>query len=215
MKRKYAVFDWDGTLADTYPIILDAYHYTFNKMGILKIDDDDIKKIISTLQNKDILGYFFKERQNEAVKYFYEYIEQYHTKNLKPIEGAAQLLEYCKKKDIICYLLTNKKTYFIYKEMEKLGFQKYFKKVVAAGEYSQDKPHPTACLAVFDGILPPVNQIVVIGDGAADVKTANVYKKGNQRARCIILDPKNQYCGETPDDKVKYLVDIQNLLERE
>ena len=63
MKYKYAVFDWDGTLADTYPVISAAYDYTFDKMGLLRIPYDEIKRITSTLQNKDTLGYVFKERQ--------------------------------------------------------------------------------------------------------------------------------------------------------
>mgnify|MGYP001516059557 CR=1 FL=1 len=63
MKYKYAVFDWDGTLADTYPVISAAYDYTFDKMGLLRIPYDEIKRITSTLQNKDTLGYVFKERR--------------------------------------------------------------------------------------------------------------------------------------------------------
>lgn len=76
MKYKYAVFDWDGTLADTYPVISAAYDYTFDKMGLLRIPYDEIKRITSTLQNKDTLGYVFKERRDEAAGYFYEYIEK-------------------------------------------------------------------------------------------------------------------------------------------
>ena len=79
MKYKYAVFDWDGTLADTYPVISAAYDYTFDKMGLLRIPYDEIKRITSTLQNKDTLGYVFKERRDEAAGYFYEYIEKFHT----------------------------------------------------------------------------------------------------------------------------------------
>ena len=55
MKYKYAVFDWDGTLADTYPVISAAYDYTFDKMGLLRIPYDEIKRITSTLQNKATL----------------------------------------------------------------------------------------------------------------------------------------------------------------
>ena len=142
MKYKYAVFDWDGTLADTYPVISAAYDYTFDKMGLLRIPYDEIKRITSTLQNKDTLGYVFKERRDEAAGYFYEYIEKFHTDRLAPMFGAEKLLGFCREKGLECYLITNKKTRFIKEELEKLGFGKYFKKVVAAGEYAEDKPHP-------------------------------------------------------------------------
>ena len=131
MKYKYAVFDWDGTLADTYPVISAAYDYTFDKMGLLRIPYDEIKRITSTLQNKDTLGYVFKERRDEAAGYFYEYIEKFHTDRLAPMFGAEKLLGFCCEKGLECYLITNKKTRFIKEELEKLGFGKYFKKVVA------------------------------------------------------------------------------------
>ena len=134
MKHKYAVFDWDGTLADTYPVISAAYDYTFDKMGLLRIPYDEVKRITSTLQNKDTLGYIFKERRDEAAGYFYEYIEKYHTDRLAAMPGAAELLEYCRRAGMEIYLITNKKTRFIHEEIEKLGFGAYFKKVVAAGE---------------------------------------------------------------------------------
>ena len=215
MKRKYVVFDWDGTLADTYPVIAAAYDYTFDKMGLARIPYDEIKRITSTLQNKDILGYVFNERREEAGRYFYEYIEKYHTEKLAPMPGAAALLNFCRDNGLACFLLTNKKTKFIREELEKLGFAKYFKKVVAAGECPQDKPHPVACRAVFENSLPPADEIVVIGDGEADVLTADAFADDKQKARCIIYDPKHKYKGKAQTDKVEKLSDVPALLERE
>ena len=213
MKFKYVVFDWDGTLADTYPVISAAYDYTFDKMGLLRIPYDEIKRITSTLQNKDTLGYVFKDRKDEAAKYFYEYIEKCHTERLTPMTGAKELLESCRNSGLNCYLITNKKTKFIAEEMQKLGFDKYFKKVVAAGEYDQDKPHPTACHALFDNKLPEADEIAVIGDGEADVKTAATYDRDGKKATCILYDPKNKYHGSEPDFKVSNLCDAIKILE--
>lgn len=56
MSIKYVVFDWDGTLADTYPVISAAYDYTFDTLGLPRIPYDEVKRITSTLQNKDTLA---------------------------------------------------------------------------------------------------------------------------------------------------------------
>ena len=66
MSIKYVVFDWDGTLADTYPVISAAYDYTFDTLGLPRIPYDEVKRITSTLQNKDTLGCIFGERKQEA-----------------------------------------------------------------------------------------------------------------------------------------------------
>ena len=100
MRYKYAVFDWDGTLADTFPVILSAYDYVFEKMKLNKISSDDLKRILSSVQNKDVLGQIFGQQKNEAAKYFYEYISENHGKNLQPQPGAKELLDFCKRSGI-------------------------------------------------------------------------------------------------------------------
>ena len=32
--RTFVIWDWDGTLADTYPVTNGAYAYTFKKLGM-------------------------------------------------------------------------------------------------------------------------------------------------------------------------------------
>ena len=212
MKHKYIVFDWDGTLADTYPVISAAYDYIFDKIGQKRVPYAEIKQITSTLQNKDILGFVFKDKKEEAARYYYEYIEKFHTQNLKAFDGAEDLLKFCKDKNLKIFLLTNKKTKYIGEELKKLGLSQYFDKVVAAGECVQDKPHPIACFALFDGEKPKAEEVLVIGDGDADVKTAHCYDTENYRADVVICDRNDTYCGEEPTYKVKSLAEVKDII---
>jgi len=210
VRYKYAVFDWDGTLADTFPVILSAYDYTFEKLKLKKISSDELRRILSAVQNKDVLEYVFGEQKEEAAEYFYGYINANHDKNLKPQPGAKELLDFCKRIGVESYLITNKRTKFINQELSLLGFDKYFKKVVAAGEYEEDKPHPLACQALFDYKLPQAKEIVVIGDGEADVRTAQALNG----ADCIIFDPLHRYKGVAPTYKIDFLNQAEKILEK-
>ncbi len=173
---KYAVFDWDGTIAETYPVIVGAYRYVFEKLGMESPTESEIKDVIGCVQNKDIFSYFFKAEQiAEAKKLYYDYIEKFHTKNLRPMSGAKELLDFCVANHIKPLLMTNKRTKYIQEELKILGFERYFSKVVAAGELAQDKPHQLACNALFEGKIPPAREIVVIGDGKADVEVAKCF----------------------------------------
>ena len=117
MVYKYVVFDWDGTLADTYPVLSAAYDYAFTKLNMPSISYDEVKRITSTLQNRDTLGCMFGEKKEEAAKYFYEYIEKHHTEKLLPFDGAKDVLEYCKNSGKLIYLIINKSKQYIHDEI--------------------------------------------------------------------------------------------------
>lgn len=171
---KHAVFDWDGTLADTYPVLYAAYCAAARGLNVPEPLLDDIQKVTGTLQNKNVMQHLFGEKEVEAKKYFYDYIENNHLEKLKTMKGAKDVLDFCRQNGIKSYLLTNKKKKYLDEELKHLGFDGYFEKIVTAGLYEHDKPHPVACEALFDGKIPPHNEIIVIGDGGSDAKAAEV-----------------------------------------
>lgn len=215
MGIKHVVFDWDGTLADTYPVISAAYNYTFDKLSLPRIPYDEVKRITSTLQNKDTLGYIFGERKPEASEAYYEFIAAHHATNLEAMPYAKDLINYCRCLGLKCYLITNKKTLYVAEEIEKIGFNGLFDKVIAAGEYAEDKPHPIATHAVFSGTLPDADTILVIGDGEADVKVARTYDHDGKKAKCLIYDPKQKYNGMEPDYKIGNWQDAIPVIDKE
>ncbi len=210
---RHIVFDWDGTLADTYPVLSAAYAHAFISLGMTPISYDEIKKITSTVQNKDSLQCIFGERKEEARKLFYDYIEQHHATNLEPIANAQKLLDYCKENNINCYMVTNKKRKYFLEECDKLGFTKYFTNIVTAGDFEEDKPHPLATRAVFQNKMPEPEDILMIGDGLADYKTARTYDREDKKAKCIIYDPQNKYTGEQPDYTISDLLEVIDILK--
>lgn len=213
MKIQHVVFDWDGTLADTYPVISAAYNYTFDKLGLPRIPYDEVKRITSTLQNKDTLGHIFGQRKPEASAAYYEFIAAHHASNLETMPGAREVIDFCHSQNLKTYLITNKKTLYVAEEIEKVGFKGLFDKVIAAGEYAEDKPHPIATHAVFDNELPPSDTILVIGDGEADYNVARTYDHDNQKAQCILYDPKHKYQGPQPDHIVTEFNEIIGIIK--
>ena len=107
MTVRYVVVDWDGTLADTYPVIAAAYRHTFNALGMPPIDYAEIKRLTSTLANKDTLGFIFGDKKEQAKQAYYAYIEANHKTKLQPIPHAKELLDFCKSKGMQLYLLSN------------------------------------------------------------------------------------------------------------
>lgn len=225
----HIVWDWDGTLADTYPVTNSAYAYTFKKLGMEEktISFAEVKKITSTLQNKDVLGCIFGERKEEARKHFYKYVGENHAKDLEPIKGAKHILEYCNQKKFKSYLLSNKtnkkiesegRDAYLTQELEQLGMKKYFSKIVGAGEYEQDKPSLIASRAILgnENEFPKLNKndlIIVVGDGEADLKVAQNYKDAGLNTVSVLYDPNDVYSGKiAPDYKIKNISSVSHAI---
>lgn len=183
---KYAVFDWDGTLADTYPAIVGGYKYVFQALGLPVPSREEIEQKTAKAQNKNVLACFFDDAQiNQAKELYYAYIKEHHLDTLKAVQGAKEVLDFCVNNKIEPRLISNKRRPYLEAELQHLGFETYFAKIVCAGEYEYDKPHRVACEALFDFALFKADEVVVIGDGAADVEVAKVYG-----AKSIILGNK-------------------------
>lgn len=215
MKFKHIVFDWDGTLADTYPVISNAYEHTFQSLRLQPLPYLEIKKITSTLPNKDILGHIFSTHKEEAKKIYYDYISQHHLDHLSPMPFAKDLLTFCKQNNLKSYLLSNKRRPFLLEEISFLKFDSFFENIVAAGDTTEDKPSPKASHFIFNNTLPSADSILVIGDGEADYKVARTYDHAGKHCSCIIYNPTQQYSGPKPDFTITSLKDIMPLLTME
>ena len=111
-------------------------------------------------------------------------------------------------------MLSNKQRLYLLAETNKLGFTGYFSKIVAAGDCSQDKPHPLAVKAVFDNNIPPSDSILVIGDGLADWQTARTLDEKGSKTICAIYDPSNTFSQEKPDYHLKNLDELVSILKK-
>lgn len=200
---KYAVFDWDGTLADTYPVLYAAYCDVARQLQLPEPLYEDVKKITGTVQNKNVLPTLFGSKADEAKVFFYRYIENCHLKHLKMIDGASELLNFCIQNKIEPLLLTNKKQKYLNEELKHLKLEGYFKSIVPAGLYQEDKPHPIACKALFQGHIPPKGEVIVIGDGGSDIQAADVLG-----AKSIILGERTK-----GDYNIKNLIEAIDIIK--
>ncbi len=215
MAVRYVVFDWDGTLADTYPVISAAYQHAFEVLGMPSIDYSEIKKITSTLANKDMLGFVFGDKKEQARQAYYSYIEANHKKGLRAVPHAKELLDFCRSKGWQLYLLSNKKRAYLCEELKYLGFDDYFSKIIAAGDFPEDKPNPQTVRALFGEVMPDADDILVIGDGMADWKTSQALSHSGKNSRCIIYDPQKKFSQASPDYIVSDVADIITILRNE
>ena len=87
------LFDWDNTLVDTWPTIVECYHDTFTALGHAPWTAQQVKdRAHGSL--RDAFPALFGDRAGEAEKVFYETFLRIHLERLTPLPGAAELLEH-------------------------------------------------------------------------------------------------------------------------
>ncbi len=172
-RYKAVIYDCDGVMFDSLEANCIFYHEIFNHMGVsLDRGDADVMRVIHTYANRDVLKYFFpeKERLEEAVS-FARSINYLNLIHLMKIEsGLLETLDQLKGR-VHLAICTNRST-SMDAVLEGFNMTNYFGYVMTAVKASFPKPHPDPLLRILThyGLKP--EEALFIGDSALDSQAA-------------------------------------------
>ncbi len=173
-KPDVVLFDWDGTLVDTKPLIVEALNKTFEKMNHSKrvtVEDFDKNPGHSL---KDSFPHMFKDQAQDALECFYQHIEEHHLSLLTLLPGADDLLSLLKEKNIKIGIISNKRGDILRKEIKHLKLDDYFFNIIGSGDLERDKPCPSVVNnSLMNTGVDKGKNIWFIGDSIVDMTCAN------------------------------------------
>ncbi len=168
------VFDWDGTLVSTLPLLHKAHNHAREVLGLSLWSLEEYKSHMH--QSARVLyPNLYAERADEAYEALYNYVEEHHLRELETLDGAEEILQLLVEKNIPSILVSNKTHRYLLKEVEVLGWQKYFSGVIGAGEAEKDKPekHPVIHIMKEMGLSSSlIENAIFVGDTGTDIKCA-------------------------------------------
>lgn len=171
-KPKAILFDWDNTLADTWPTIYQAMKETFVSMGHEPWTFEETKQRVHR-SLRDSFPEIFGERWQEAGDMYLSNFRRIHLEKLTPLEGAEEVLEALAGSDIYVALVSNKTGENLRMEVDHIGWNDYFKKVIGAKDAEEDKPSIKPVLMALDGSgINPGKDVWFIGDSITDLECA-------------------------------------------
>ena len=173
---KTIIFDYDGTLHDSFVIYKKAFLYSFSylvsqkKLSNKVWKDDEIKAFLGK-NPQDMWESFKPNLDAETIQYASQIIstsmiEQIESKQAKLYDGALEVLSYLKKKGYKLIYLSNSKTY--YKEMNTKMFSLdlYFDKIICSHDYGFIRK-----IDIINKIQDELNkEIAVVGDRIYDIE---------------------------------------------
>ena len=175
-----AIFDLDGTLADTALDLLNAGNLTFEEMGInyrlIKNRDEGIssKGGRSTIRQGlfHSNGFVDEKIVDSLYPIFLKNYEKVINDNSVLYEGTLEMLNYLKSNKIQLGVCTNKPKEQADILLKKLNIHSFFEIVVGPDTYSCPKPNPKPLLKTIDYLGASIQSAVFVGDTNTDYMTS-------------------------------------------
>ena len=167
------VFDWDNTLVDSWPAIMEAINLTRAKFG-QEIWTMEGIKANCTRAARESFPEWFGNRWEEAYEFYYQGFDEIRKRRqITTLNGAEELLIWLQEQAIPAFVVSNKRGDYLRIEAEKLGWNKYFKAIVGAQDAPRDKPaREHVDFALSQGGINAHSSVWFVGDSETDVKCA-------------------------------------------
>lgn len=181
------LFDWDNTLVDTWPCIIQAMNATLTAMGHPTWSEDEAKARIAKSM-RDAFPALFGDRWPQAKEIFQSSFASVHLQMLEALSGAEQLLQTAQRLGLYVAVVSNKSGPFLRAEAKQLGWEPYFRALVGAGDAVNDKPaRDPVTMALADSGLSDMSRVWFVGDNRVDMECG--YGAG---CRTVLLHPDPQ-----------------------
>lgn len=165
------IFDWDNTLVDTWPIIHDALAATFLHMGQ---EPWTLEQTMARVRKsmRDSFPEIFGPDWEKAGEIYQQGYRANQLK-LKALPGAEDVLKRVRERGLYNAVVSNKKGPNLRKEIEHLGWGKYFDTIVGSDDAARDKPHADPVHLAFEkSHIKPGSDVWFIGDSEIDLECA-------------------------------------------
>jgi len=182
------VFDLDGTLVDTAPDLMIAHNYVMKKYGYKEKPIESIRHLAgrgaaamlirsidsqgNLIKNNPIDANTHQQMTNDFIKYYRQNISG-HSQLRK---NVISLLDWCKEKEIICAVCTNKREDLAKKLLKEINIYKYFDFIAGADTFDFRKPDPKHLTEILDILQIDKKNSIMLGDSETDANTAKAAK---------------------------------------
>lgn len=213
-KPKAILFDWDNTLADTWPIIHSALSDTFVTMGHKPWSLEKTKASIHRSM-RDYFPDIFGDEWEKAGTIYRENYHRIRAEKLEALPEAHTMLEMLlKDKTIYMAVVSNKIGTSLREEIAYLSWEAYFSKAIGAHDAEEDKPSVAPVKLALEGSgITPGKDVWFIGDTLSDMQCAH-------NAGCIPIfygdgNPmEEQYNNYRPQAHVKDHIELIELIRK-
>lgn len=167
---KTFIWDLDGTLINSYPVILKSLEETFEHFEI----PCEIEEVRKEVLNQSVVSLLKQTSANynvhyEELKILFSEKSRSKNKEIKLMDGALDVLEWTVEKGIKNYIYTHKSNN-AFKILSRLKIEEFFSEVVTSSNGFQRKPHSEGIEYLMNKYQLEKDHTYYIGDRNLDVE---------------------------------------------
>ncbi len=166
------IFDFDGTLADSYDAITASLNHVRAVNGLAALPEAEIKKHVGRgleLLLADLLPDSDLDRNVALYRAHHVAVMREHTRLLPGAREAVEALKRSGRRLAVC---SNKKVAFTRALLDSLGLAPLFDAVLGPDDVPRPKPAPDMLLAALRRLGAAPGEALYVGDMDVDVQTA-------------------------------------------
>ena len=204
------IWDLDGTLLDSYRVIVDSLYQIYKEKGV----DIDKQDIFYDVINESV-SFFIKKMEAkfgipfDDLKDRYSIISGANKLNIKAMKHAKEILEYLKNKGIPNYVFTHRGT-TTESVLTNTGLLPYFDEIVTSLNSFERKPHPGGLNYFIDKYNLNKEETYYVGDRPIDIECAS-----NAHIKSIMFIPSGSPAKAIGKETyvIKDLLEIKEIVE--
>lgn len=168
------LFDLDGTLADTYELILASQRYATQTVLGRVIPDERLMATVGTPLADQMADYTDDPATvDELCRVYREHNARVHDELLKGFDGVVPMLEALKAAGVRMGVVTSKRKDAAQRAMDDLGISRHMECIVGGTDTKLHKPHPDPVLYGCELLgVDPANCLYV-GDSPFDIQAGS------------------------------------------
>ena len=210
MKYKYLLLDWDGCLADTLSVWMDAYVSTFNKYGLFPTEEEIVNTTFGSYRGPIELG-ISENQLDDFMKETFANVTK-NVGNVRLYSGVKKTLDRLKGKVRLCVLTSSERELFE-KALDRNMLKDYFEFSICSKDVRKHKPDPEIIYLAVEKFGGTLKDTLIVGDSDKDVIAGH-----NASVDSVVVYPTINHRFYKKDDllslKPTYFIEEFTMLER-
>ncbi|EHQ87888.1 HAD family hydrolase [Desulfosporosinus youngiae] len=169
MKIKGFIFDLDGTLINSLPVVRTSLSRTVSKFSGREYSDKELSGLFGPSED-GIFKKLFPDSWRESLQFYLDEYDRLHVDYAEPFPGIVEILNLLQERNIKLALVSGKGAGSMEISLKHSGLKAYFEIILTGSEDRASKPEHIR--QILEGWNLSPDEVAYIGDIAYDVQAA-------------------------------------------